>query len=527
MLYSINIHINSFICHVIRLLLISISMLLISSCVFAQKGRDYLSIADSDTVSRSIRVHYLGKALTAFEEENEIDGALHCCHQLAANYLAIGAQEKSIEILEKGVSLAKKHDRNKQLGYMLRIKSIAHLYNNNTSLAHNEASRMLELGRELQDTTMICLAHECLCAILEDEEREFEGIGHAREIIRLSKPGHTSALALSNIANFFLRSGEIDSALTYAYKSEKNLNFNNVMGENPYTTLFQAHLKKENLDSAYYYLKMLDSVAIGSQVVENMLIAKKSYADYYYALSDLKNAYNAIQTYYEMKDSVDEAWHSEKLSELMLIYDSQEKERELEIERSKSAKLEADNKNLELEKIALFLALGAVALIVLFSLYILYNWRQKTKHARRLLEEKTEELTEFAYEIGLVQNNISAWLDSHKSLKKHVNSEGMSKYMELTANLKSQLKSDYMSRISDKIAAEHNKFFQKMEEVHPGLSDAEKELCVFLRNDLSSKQIAAIRHISPKSVEVARTRLRKKLKLTNTEINLQEYLSKI
>jgi phosphate/sulfate permease/DNA-binding CsgD family transcriptional regulator len=68
----------------------------------------------------------------------------------------------------------------------------------------------------------------------------------------------------------------------------------------------------------------------------------------------------------------------------------------------------------------------------------------------------------------------------------------------------------------------NNSFFQNLEKRYPGLTDNEKKLCSLLRLKLTSKEIASILNITPKSVEVNRYRLRKKM-----NIKKEEKLSKI
>lgn len=66
-------------------------------------------------------------------------------------------------------------------------------------------------------------------------------------------------------------------------------------------------------------------------------------------------------------------------------------------------------------------------------------------------------------------------------------------------------------------------FFKKLNEYHPNLSPNDMKLCAYLRLNLSSKEIAGLINISPRSVEVKRYRLRKKLELDNNE-NLTNYI---
>jgi PiT family inorganic phosphate transporter len=68
-----------------------------------------------------------------------------------------------------------------------------------------------------------------------------------------------------------------------------------------------------------------------------------------------------------------------------------------------------------------------------------------------------------------------------------------------------------------------SKFNQLLSESFPSLTENEKRLISLLRLNLSSKEIASILNISPKSVEMNRYRLRKKLKV-DPKINLNDFI---
>lgn len=65
-------------------------------------------------------------------------------------------------------------------------------------------------------------------------------------------------------------------------------------------------------------------------------------------------------------------------------------------------------------------------------------------------------------------------------------------------------------------------FFRKVKEQHPALTANDLRLCVYLRLNMSSKEIAPLLNISSRSVEIKRYRLRKKLELER-EVNLNDY----
>lgn len=66
-------------------------------------------------------------------------------------------------------------------------------------------------------------------------------------------------------------------------------------------------------------------------------------------------------------------------------------------------------------------------------------------------------------------------------------------------------------------------FLRKLKELHPSLTPNDLKLCVYLRLNLSSKEIAPMLNISPQSVEIKRFRLRKKMEL-NHQDNLTDYI---
>lgn len=70
------------------------------------------------------------------------------------------------------------------------------------------------------------------------------------------------------------------------------------------------------------------------------------------------------------------------------------------------------------------------------------------------------------------------------------------------------------------------KFLKKLKKAHPNLSPNDIRLCAYLRLNLSSKEIAPLLNISPRSVEIKRYRLRKKMDLTHDD-NLVNYILKL
>lgn len=72
----------------------------------------------------------------------------------------------------------------------------------------------------------------------------------------------------------------------------------------------------------------------------------------------------------------------------------------------------------------------------------------------------------------------------------------------------------------------HEQFLKKLIDAHPTLSPGDLKLAGYLRMNLSTKEIAQLLNITPRSAELKRYRLRQKLTL-ETEENLVEFLMRI
>ena len=72
----------------------------------------------------------------------------------------------------------------------------------------------------------------------------------------------------------------------------------------------------------------------------------------------------------------------------------------------------------------------------------------------------------------------------------------------------------------------HPDFYKRLYEKHPDLSSYEQRVCAFLRMNLNTKEISSITGRSHKSIEVTRSRIRKKLNLTRKD-NLSNFLASV
>ncbi len=119
-------------------------------------------------------------------------------------------------------------------------------------------------------------------------------------------------------------------------------------------------------------------------------------------------------------------------------------------------------------------------------------------------------------------NNLKAEIVTIKaSIKEHDTRLGLNK---LSLMITQDLSIDRdREKFQMHIHEQNSNFIHRISKSFPSITDNEKRLSVLLRLNLSSKEIASILNISPKSVEMNRYRLRKKLKV-EPKVGLNDFI---
>ena len=155
------------------------------------------------------------------------------------------------------------------------------------------------------------------------------------------------------------------------------------------------------------------------------------------------------------------------------------------------------------------------------------NYELEKQNLEKELEIKNKELTTNV--MYLIRKNelikqIAEELTANSQAFKKENQELIRR---IVRDLDKAQQSDIWDEFEIRFQQVHNAFYEKLMQINPELSLNERRLCAFLRLNMTTKEIASITGQSPRSIEVARTRLRKKLNLTNSDTSLSDFLSRI
>lgn len=129
------------------------------------------------------------------------------------------------------------------------------------------------------------------------------------------------------------------------------------------------------------------------------------------------------------------------------------------------------------------------------------------------LTEKNEAIQNTINELTLLKNKIP-----EKKYKNNIE--------DCISNLSNAIGESSLKTFETYFNNVYESFYKKLENDYPELTPSDLRICAFLRLNLSSKEISVLLNQSVGSIDVSRSRIRKKLGLTDSTESLVKFLSK-
>lgn len=358
------------------------------------------------------------------------------------------------------------------------------------------------------------------------------GIGLAR---RLPKSSINLAMLLNNLGSTYMKMGKNSDALVAMQQAlsirQAGNDLQGVAMSHRMLGIFFMGIDKPDSMMIHFWRGYKLATSVGSTPLLSS-ISEKLF-EYY----TQKNRPDSALKYHILLKSYSDQLNKEKtlkeLSVLELTSQFHEKEKIRELEQKK------------LQLRYAFTAIVLVLIVIIFGLlYAVSQSRNRrlilknrnielaNKNAElerealsKELEIKNKELTtNVMYQIRkneLINSIAEKLISNSHNFKK----ENQNLIKEIIKELEETQDESIWTEFESRFHQVHNEFYSKLNQINPDLSPNERRLCAFLRLNMSTKEISSITSQSLRSIEVARTRLRKKLNLTNTEQGLIEYLS--
>jgi DNA-binding CsgD family transcriptional regulator len=238
------------------------------------------------------------------------------------------------------------------------------------------------------------------------------------------------------------------------------------------------------------------------------------------AVRDTLKAYNYAILENQIKDSITNGEKQKTLTKLEAQY---------QFDKEQTRKTLAQQKKDYVTVIIIILLVSGIVILLLI-------WgRQKVKAKNAILRKESLE-KELEFKNKEMVLNVMALMKKNEMLadlsEKLIRIEGEAKTDEgkdtikkVAKELQKSQEEEILNEFSLRFKEVHGEFYDKLLEKYPALSPSELKICAFLRLNMSSKDIAALTGQRVSSLETARYRLRQKLGISNSEVNLITFLS--
>jgi len=345
------------------------------------------------------------------------------------------------------------------------------------------------------------------------------------------------AMAYNNMGLLYQDMQQNDTALFYLNNALQIRKENNDFIGLPksYLYLGDFYFNIKNYSSA---LENLNNALEASTKVEDLATKKDilfRLFQTYEILKDFDSALNAHKEYKAINDSIMSVEVVREITRKSLTSEFESKEELFKLKQK------------EKDLIYLITASILVSIIIIFILlYFLTknrNKRIKLNQENLELQNKTILLEKEKLEISLeyknkelttnimylIQKNelINKVITQLLELKRYIHAKNQTAYQNIISELQSGASENLWEEFEVRFEQIYSGFPEKLRTKYPNLSPSEVKMCIFLRLNLTSKEISGITHQNVRAIEIARYRIRKKLNLSNQEVSLVNFLMDI
>ena len=498
------------------------------------KGLAYSYINSNQNINS---FKYLDKAEEAYANLDDNLSLSFLCNMRAQAYTNQSKLDSAIYYYNRSESFLNAYDGNDQ--YLLR-GNYASLYTNIGNLylfnindipqAKVYFDSALYFAKINKDTTHIVASYSNI-GIVYIKEKKYEKARHNFEIAyELSLKIHHLGFAINimtNLGDVYRRQGNSEMSIycrTKALDLAKDYKVKSMI----FTTTRQL-AKGYLLDKDYKVAKYLFLSLVKDTASTNLKSKKDLMLNLFEVYEKLEVNDSALyyyKNYSILNNKMVELQNFKSTQELIITHNTNQTQRENQV-------LKIQN---EAQKKYSTLVIGlSIFLLIFIILLLLFIRQRRNLHTKKqeivrtennLLKEKLEfkskELT--INTMNMIRHNefINSLIPDLRKLNQLNTINRKQTLLNIIRNINLHNKSHLWDDFNKTFTEVNNSFFDSLNQKYPNLTPKDRKLAALLKLDLSTKDIAAITHMSIRGVESARHRLRIKIALS-PDINLSSY----
>ena len=451
----------------------------------------------------------------------------HALYNMGNIYTKLGNYEKSSELYYECLRLSEEIDDRVTEVKALNSIGIVHHNQNNYEKALEYYLKALTIAREIEYLRGITRVLNNVAAIYGTRGDYPKVVQYLREAIALNLERKDQDMLGVNYLNFgyyFQELKQYDSALYYLNKAlniyEELNNASSIISAKIFLAEYYLEVGELQKSKRYAMESLQEGQASGLKrfVFETAALLSKIYL----LQNDSVRAYPFQILELQMKDSLNIEESQTEMSKLELQYELDKAEQKKRIVQQRK----------DLINIIVLMSLIFIIIVV-----ILLLGRMRIKARSVMLEKdklemnlelRNKELTANVMSIMKKNETLSQIANKLKGIQKEaVKDETKMAIKKIARELNRAVDEEPWEEFELRFKQVHSEFYNKLIHRFPNLSPQEQRLCAFLRLNMTSKEISEMTGQRISTIEMARTRLRKKLGITNTQTNLIAFLTKI
>ncbi len=429
---------------------------------------------------------YFFESLRIFEQLSDSDGMAKAYNSIGNAYSAQDDVEKATEYYGKSLEIARR--RNNPVGISGALNNIAMTYVNTgnydeTKLMLLEAVRInREIGMKYWEAiNYLNLGDICLKQEIYDSAYYY--LGESEEILKNLNNIPILALTYLSMSSYFIAQEDWHQASDYAMKT--------------------LHNGKEH------------------GLPELVQDASQALSEIYLFTGDTIQAFHYLKQFHNIKDSLGAQNNITRIAQLELLHNFDKQNQERKYQNQKQRFIYS-----LIILIIIFLALAGIFVLVARHRISIKNEALLRQKLSNELEMNQKELMLSVMSL-MKKNEILTNITSKLKLeqKKAEQEETKLVIRKIVRELKKTGEAEVWQELETRFKQVHSDFYQNLLEQHPDLTPNELKLCAFMRLNLSTKDVSELTGQRTASIEMARSRLRKKLGISHSQTSLVGYLS--
>jgi len=442
-----------------------------------------------------------GEALDYYEKTGDKDAISDALLNIGVVMKMVGENDRALAYIKESTRIEELSQVKSQL--VTRYYQLADLYlqMNDNEKAFEYCQKTLTVAGEIASKPFVADCNFLMGKYFLLEKKYPEAINHFSTALNTAETTNNKTL----IANIYLWYAN-------AYVQLNRFNEAIALADKAYTCARELSLISLQKEASYTLFKSFEKTG------------------------NLKKALNWFEIYHNVSDSVNYFDQQKEIRRIEASYNYEKKERENELLRNRASLQEQKLKNRTTTLFALFLGI-ILSIVVIILLVIRIKYARALNREQQMLSlEKLEDINkeldgkkrELASKMMFLNQKNELIGRIINQLQELQNSPDInySEINTLVNELRTDAPQSNWKEFETQFVQVHPDFYKRLYEKYPKLTSYEQRISAFLRMNLNTKEIASITARSPKSIEVTRSRIRKKLKLSRRD-NLSSFLASI